>query len=121
LNTLAQSHIASFSDVSTIINRAERLKRSKYEGSAEALDAQFVPFIVTLQGEFGPAATALLGKLEDRAGKALNADCRLLLALTIQRAAARAQTWAGIRCFANRWRGEIAVARPPCSISSEPS
>jgi hypothetical protein len=120
LNTLAQSHIASFSDVSTIINRAERLKRSKYEESAEALDAQFVPFIVTLQGEFGPADTALLEKLEDRAGKALHVDCRLLLTLTIQRDALVRRRGRG--SGASQIGGEeIAVERPPCSISSEPS
>jgi hypothetical protein len=54
LNSLAQSHIASFSDVPTIINRAETLKRSKYAKAAQGLNAEFVPFIVTVQGEFGP-------------------------------------------------------------------
>ena len=106
LNSLAQSHIASFSDVPTIINRAEKLKRSKYAKAAQGLNAEFVPFIVTVQGEFGPAASALMESLEDRAGKLLNMDCKLFLTLTLQRAVARAQTWARLRCFANRWRGQ---------------
>jgi hypothetical protein len=78
-----------------IINRAEGLKRSKYAEAAEALSAGFVPFIVTIQGEIGPAATALLKSLEDRAGKLLNLDCKLLLTLTIQGPPARAHTWQG--------------------------
>jgi hypothetical protein len=106
LNSLAQSHIASFSDVPTIINRAAKLKRSKYADAAQGLNAGFVPFIVTVQGEFGPAASALMESLENRAGKLLNMDCKLFLTLTLQRAVAHAQTWARLRCFANRWRGQ---------------
>jgi hypothetical protein len=67
-----------------------------------------VPFIVTIQGEIGPAAEVLVDSLEDRAGNLLNLDRKLLLTLTTQRAAARAQMWARLRCFANG--GEEGVA-----------
>jgi hypothetical protein len=106
INPLAQSHISSFSDVPTIIARAEKLKRSKYAKAAQGLNAEFVPFILTIQGEIGPAASALMESLENRARTLLNMDCKLFLTLTLQRAVARAQTWARLRCFANRWRGQ---------------
>jgi hypothetical protein len=83
-----------------------RTHTHKYAEAAEALSAGFVSFTVTIQEEIGPAAAVLLESPEDRAGKLLNLDCKLLLTLTTQRAAARAQTWARPRYFANQWRGK---------------
>ena len=104
LNPLAPSHIASYVDVATSLDRAEKMKSRKYSAAAQELNAQFIPFIVTLQGDIGPSALALLEKLSSQAERPLNIDYKLLLTLAIQRASARAQIWARLRCHASRWR-----------------
>ena len=57
---------------------------------------------------------ALLERLEAQAKRPLNIDYKLLLTIAIQRASARAQIWARLRCHASRWRAnkliEAAVA-----------
>jgi hypothetical protein len=114
LNPLAPSHVASYVDVATSLDRAEKMKSRKYSAAAQELNAQFIPFIVTLQGDIGPAALALLEKLSSQAERPLNIDYKLLLTIAIQRASARAQIWARLRCHASRWRAnkliEAAVA-----------
>jgi hypothetical protein len=79
------------------------MKVRKYRAAAEAVNATFVPFIVTVQCDIGQEAAALLAKLESRC-EDTKLDSKLLLSLTIQRAAARAQLWAAARCFSNRFR-----------------
>jgi hypothetical protein len=114
INPLAPSHIASFVNVATSLDRHEKLKSRKYSAAAQDLNAEFIPFIVTLQGDIGPAAMALLERLSSQAQRPLNIDYRLLLTIAIQRASARAQIWARLRCHASRWRAnkliEAAVA-----------
>jgi hypothetical protein len=114
LNPLAPSHIASFVNVATSLDRHEKLKSRKYSAAAQDLNAEFIPFIVTLQGDIGPAAMALLERLSSQAQRPLNIDYRLLLTIAIQRASSRAQIWARLRCHATRWRAneliEAAVA-----------
>jgi hypothetical protein len=104
INPLAPSHISSFSSVGASIARAEKAKSAKYSVAARELNAEFIPFVVSLQGDIGPSALSLLERLADQAVIPLNIDYRLLLTLAIQRAPARAQIWARFRCHANRWR-----------------
>ena len=92
INPLAPSNVASYSDVDTAIARAEKMKTQKYSTAAKELNAEFIPFIVTLQGDIGPAAMALLERLYFQAESPMNIDYRLLLTITIQRASARAQS-----------------------------
>jgi hypothetical protein len=114
INPLAPSHIASYVNVATALDRAAKLKSRKYLAAAQELNAEFIPFIVTLQGDIGPSAMALLKRLESQAQRPLNIDYRLLLTFAIQRASARAQIWARLRCHASRWRAnkliEAAIA-----------
>ena len=102
INPLAPSNVASYTDVDTAIARAEKMKTRKYSAAAKALNAEFIPFIVTLQGDIGPSAMALLERLYSQAESPMNIDYRLLLTMTIQRASARAQIWARLRCHASR-------------------
>ena len=87
-----------------MLTRAEKIKCAKYSDSALELNATFVPFLVSLQGQIGPSAAALLKELEERATTPLGIDYRLLLTLTIQRASARAQAWVNMRDHSTRWR-----------------
>jgi hypothetical protein len=110
LNPLAPSHVSSYVNVATSLDRAEKMKSRKYSEAALALNAEFIPFIVTLQGDIGPSALALLERLESQAERPLNIDYKLLLTIAIQRASARAQIWARLRCHASRWRANKLIA-----------
>jgi hypothetical protein len=104
INPLSPAHITGHASCSsTVLKRAESMKVRKYRAAAEAVNATFVPFIVTVQCDIGQEASALLAKLESRC-EVTKLDSKLLLSLTIQRAAARAQLWAAARCFSNRFR-----------------
>ena len=74
LNPLAPSRIASYVNVATSLDRAEKMKSRKYSAAAQDLNAKFIPFIVTLQGDIGPAAMALLERLSSQAQRPLNID-----------------------------------------------
>jgi hypothetical protein len=104
INPLAPSHISSYVSVAASIARAEKVKSDRYAVAAKELNAEFIPFVVSLQGDIGPSAMSLLERLADQAVIPLNIDFRLLLTLAIQRASARAQIWARLRCHASRWR-----------------
>jgi hypothetical protein len=104
INPLSPAHISGHqSCTSTVLKRAESSKIKKYRAAAEAVNASFVPFIVTAQCDIGQEAMSLLTKLEDRCEDP-RPNFKLLLSLTIQRAVARAQLWAAARCFSNRFR-----------------
>jgi hypothetical protein len=104
INPLSPSHISGHASCSsTVLKRAESAKVKKYRAAAEAVNATFVPFIVTAQCDIGQEAMSLLMKLESRC-EVSKPDFKLLLSLTLQRALARAQLWAAARCFSNRFR-----------------
>jgi hypothetical protein len=104
INPLSPAHISGHASCSsTVLKRAESAKVRKYRAAAEAVNATFVPFIVTAQCDIGQEAAALLMKLESKCEET-QLDAKLLLSLTIQRAVARAQLWAAARCFSNRFR-----------------
>ena len=104
INLLSASHISGHAThTKTILARAARAKRAKYQDSAEELNASFIPFIVTAQCDIGEQALELLRMLDDRI-EGPHPDLKLLLSLEIQRATARAQIWAAKRCHAVRFR-----------------
>jgi hypothetical protein len=74
ISPLAPSRVASYVNVATSLDRAEKLKARKYSAAALELNAEFSPFIVTLQGDIGPAALSLLERLESQVQAAFD-DC----------------------------------------------
>ena len=104
INILSPSHVAGYaSSTKIVLSRAAKRKKLKYQADAEALNATFVPFIVTAQGDIGKEAQQLLRALTGD-GKFNQPDPKLLLSLTIQRSVARAQMWAAQRCHSVRFR-----------------
>jgi hypothetical protein len=66
INPLSPSHISGHaSNTATILKRAALAKTAKYQTAAEALNATFVPFIVTAQCDIGKEALDLLAVLQD--------------------------------------------------------
>ena len=103
INSLSPAHISGHASCSsTVLKRAESTKVRKYRASAEAVNATFVPVIMTAQCDIGQQASLLLTKLESKCEEA-QPDSKLSLSLTLQRALARAQLWAAARCFNNRF------------------